>query len=77
MGAFMRQSLRIKAVGIVNVYRIRGVPIDASYRSRQLPEQWELRDRLQLYFATRPWQKPLRLAGPVTLLRLALVDCNR
>lgn len=38
---------------------------------RQLPEQWELKDRLQRYLAARVWQKPLRLADPFTVIRLA------
>src|SRR5262249_44240530 len=37
---------------------------------RQLPEQWDLKERYQRYIASRPWQKPLRLAGPVTIARL-------
>ena len=38
---------------------------------RQLPEQWELKDRLQRYDAAPAWQKPLKLADRVALLRLA------
>lgn len=37
---------------------------------RQLPEQWELRDRLQRYLAARHWQKPLKLADPIVVVRL-------
>jgi hypothetical protein len=38
---------------------------------RQLPEQAELRDRLQRYRAAPPWQKPVKLADPWTVIRLA------
>jgi hypothetical protein len=42
---------------------------------RQVPEQWELKERHQRYVASRSWQKPLRLAGPVTIARLTRAWC--
>jgi len=44
-------------------------PVRAISR-RQLPERWEVKDKLQRYEAAAAWQKPLRLADPLTVARL-------
>jgi hypothetical protein len=36
---------------------------------RQLPEHWELKDRLQRFDAAPLWQKPVKLGNPLALLR--------
>lgn len=42
---------------------------------RQLPEQWELKERYQRFAASNLFQRTLRLAGPVTIVKLAWARC--